>query len=79
MENSEISMLSFFLLFWLHKQFLQASWIDVHKLGRLGGAWQALREMGPCRARWMVLTVHPNRAARIQTFAINMYMNLKAV
>jgi len=40
---------------------------------------QALRESGPCCAQWMRLTVPFSEAARIQTFAMNIHMNLKAV
>lgn len=75
-ENLEIAMMVVFcLLFWLHKQSLQASWAYTGELGRMWGRGKN----GPCRARWMGLTARFNRAARIPTLLMNIHRKLKAV
>ena len=78
-ENLEISMMVFFP-FILAAQTVSTGVVDLHRRVRENtGTWQLLWENGPCSARWMMLTIHFNRAARIQTLSMNIHMKLKAV
>lgn len=79
-ENLEISMMVGFFPFILAAHTVSTGIVGLYRRVRENrGTWQALWENGPCSARWMMLTTHFNRAARIQTLFMNIHMKLKAV
>lgn len=78
-EKLEISIMVFFPPE-LAAQTVSTGTVDLHRrVWETVGMWQVLWEKGPCNARWMMPTIHFNRAAGIQTLPMNIHKKLKAV